>query len=123
MPIPLITGLLIDRTRLIWPWMLLFGAIPALTKLIPITKDMTFGWMLLECELNDLGYSAVMTCQVVMLSKWFKGQFSLPLVFGMYFTLVAPMMMGGLLNNWHKYIVPENATTKEGGLLKSAELD
>ena len=71
---PLIAGLLIDKTRLIWLWMLLFGLVPMLSKMIPILHgDSNWTWFITEVELNALGYSALQVCQIVMLSKWFKG--------------------------------------------------
>jgi hypothetical protein len=53
--------------------------------------------------------------QLVLLSKWFKGQFSLPVVLCMFFTLMPVVMLGTLIEIWHDYIIPVNSWTLKGG--------
>jgi len=60
---PLIAGLLIDKTRKIWVWMLIFPVIPILAVLIPIYQNHSkLSLYLTYKEMCAFGNSGFLVC-------------------------------------------------------------
>lgn len=61
-------------------------------------------------EIVSFGNCATLVCQCVILTKWFRNQFSMAMVFGLLFTLTPPIILGVLLLMWQHYLIPNKMT-------------
>lgn len=68
---PLISGLLIDKTRLLWLCIFVFGVLGILATSLKLKEEASpTGGIFLE-ELESFSNHGLLCCQIVILSKWF----------------------------------------------------
>jgi MFS family permease len=112
---PIIAGLLIDRTRMAWLWLFLFGLVAFISVLLPLLAPVnSHALYFTYLQINILGESCALICKYVILSKWFRGQFSLPIVFAGFSTLMTPIIQTVVDKQWEKFVVPQDQWTEKG---------
>lgn len=108
---PLISGVIIDKTRSLWLCLLIFGSIAIFVAAIRNSIDETVKQEIMFGELESFGNYSLLTCQVVMLSKWFRAAWGRPVAFATFFTLMPLIVFAVFISYW-RFMLPnlENET-------------
>jgi hypothetical protein len=111
---PAFAGFLIDKTRRPGLGILIFNFFPTLAVLLPLKNGRTSALQISYEELTNFGASALLVCEIVILSKWFKGQYSLPIVYAVFFYLGPAITLGILLGVWKQFVIQPDPVSLKG---------
>lgn len=107
---PLLVGLLIDKSGVSWIWLVIMQSISMVSTLFPVLFKDDSAYRYMYKILCSFGNSGAKVCQFAILMRWFKSQFSMTLVMGV-FSYFIPMVAYILaVSLWDTFFIKNSLT-------------